>query len=194
MGQAELEAALRRAGDEKARQIWAKAEAELEKLRSEQLVSLKHEQQDAARALDKQISDFGVARRNAAEFRALESRLRAETVLAERLYHLAQQQLEDLAGNGGDALFESLADEIPDHHWTQVQVNSRDLHLARTRFPQAEIEACDDIVAGLIVRAQQGRLQIENTLGKRLQHIWPDLLPQLLKELKVELGDDEAAD
>lgn len=194
MGQAELEAALRREGDQKARQIWVKAETELEKLRSDQQADLNRERQDAVRLLEKQIMEIGLVRRHAAEFQALQLRLQAETLLAERLYCLAQLQLPDLAASGGTELFQALAAEIPDHHWNHILVNSRDLVLAQGRFPQAEIEVCDDIVAGLIVRAQEGRLQIENTLEKRLQHVWPDLLPQLLAELRKGLGDDETAD
>ena len=173
MGQPELEAALRRDGDNKARDIWGRVEKEAQRLRTEQQADLQRLQHATEAERETQISTLDRGQLAEAEQRAQRCRLDAEENLANRLRGLSETQLERMAADGGAELFHGLAEEIPDHHWQRVLVNQRDLQRAKKRYPHAEIEVTEDIVGGLIVQVEDGRIQIENTLRKRLQHIWP---------------------
>lgn len=194
MGQTELEAALRRDGDDRAREIWAHAENEAERLRSEQKTASEREEHDVNAELETELLLLTTAKQAEAARRAQLLRLEAEAALAERLRELADQQLSKMAAAGGAKLFQALASEIPDHHWQRIQVNLRDQPLVAELYPQAEIEISDEIFGGLIVQTEGGRIQIENTLGKRLHHLWPELLPELMVELRRIAGDYEPAD
>lgn len=190
MGQKELEAALRRSGDSKAREIWQAAEAAAFQLRSTMAENLgRMKLVDGAR-LQAQIFNMNLAVQTAAEQRAQRCRLEAETALSQRLLALAGGMLDQLAVNGGAALFHSLAEEIPVHPWQQVRVNRRDQQLAGLRFPEAEISVADDISAGLEVQTQDGRIQVSNTLEKRLLHLWKELLPDLMAGVRRKAGED----
>lgn len=194
MGQTELEAALRRDGDDKAREIWTRAENEAERLRSEQQAALEREEHDVNAELETELLRLKTAKQAEAARRAQLLRLEAEVALAERLRELAEQQLTNMAAAGGADLFRALAAEIPDHHWQRIQVNLRDQPLVAELYPQAEIEISNEIIGGLIVQTEAGRIQIENTLGKRLHHLWPELLPELMVELRRIAGDNGPAD
>jgi vacuolar-type H+-ATPase subunit E/Vma4 len=85
-------------------------------------------------------------------------------------------------------MFEALADEIPGRAWPRVRVNPADSDLARHRFPDAEILADDDIVAGLVVEDDDGRIRIDNTLETRLARAWPQILPGIVGEAMKEAG------
>jgi len=194
MGQSELEAALRRDGDDKAREIWTRAETEMERLRSEQQTQLQHAEHVATAERESKVMRLRASRLSEAERQAMCFRVDAEAALAHRLRQLAQNQLDKLAVSGGDQLFKALAAEIPTHQWQKVLVNQRDRQLATELFPQADIEASEEIIGGLMVRNDSSGIQIENTLGKRLQHLWPDLLPELMAELRRKAGDHGAFD
>lgn len=189
MGQAELEAALRRDGDVKAREIWAAAESKAEHLRQKQQLQLREAEQTTAVACEVEFATLRNTRLSEAERQAQRCRLDAEAKVAERLWQLAEAQLDAMAVGGGDALFRALAAEIPDQQWQRLQVNQRDRQLAAELFPQAEIEVSDEIIGGLIVQNDGGRVQIENSLGKRLHHLWIELLPEMMGELREKAGD-----
>lgn len=194
MGQTELEAALRRDGDVRAREIWARSELAADRLRQEQQRLLEREEHDANALLQTELLRLKTARQTEALRGAQRCRLDTEDTVAKRLRGLAEKQLSAMAAAGGAQLFRNLAAEIPDHHWQRVQVNLRDRALAAELFPHAEIELCEDIIGGLVVLNEGERIQIENTLGKRLQHLWPELLPELMAELRRIVGEDGPVD
>lgn len=192
MGQRELEAALRRDSESKAREIWSSVEAEAEQLRSAATQTLDRQRQAAE---ERRLSEIAALRDEAmavARKQAQRSRLAAEGELAGRLKLLAEGRLEGLAVAGGAELFARLAAEIPVHSWRQIKIHPRDEVFAGEAFPKAEILPSDGITAGLEVLSDDGRIQVINTLEKRLEHLWPELLPELLKELRQKAGDDEA--
>lgn len=190
MGQSELEAALRRNGEDKARQIWADVEEQAAQLRTETAAKLNAESRVENARCEAQLLAVEATRRTDAEQRVQLSRLTAEAALEQRLRQLAQKLLKELAAAGGAALFHGLADEIPAHDWRHVKVNRRDQSPAAERFPQAEQTLVDDISAGFEVEAEGGQIRIVNTLEKRLAHLWPELIPELMKELRPLAGDD----
>lgn len=193
MGQRELETALRRQGETDARAIWQQVEAEASSLRAETEQQLEQDRQSLQNRVRADVADLFEGARSAAQHQAQLNRLAAELQLAQRLKVLAEGLLEDLNRVGGDALFDRLAAEIPDHPWRLVKVHPRDQQAARERFPRAEVVTSEQISGGLVVQDRQGRVVVINTLQKRLTHLWADLLPQLLAELRPGVKSDEAA-
>lgn len=192
MGQNELEAALRREGDEKIHEIWQQVENQAEVLRNETSAVIDRQQQTEKARLAAEVATVLQSARTDARQKVQRQRLLAENRLVERLKLLAGPILETLAIQGGQELFMSLADEIPDHNWTRVLVNPRDFELATSRFPTAEIVPTEEIRGGLKVENQEGRIVIVNSLEKRLEHLWADLLPQIFRELRSRLNEYDA--
>lgn len=192
MGQQELEAALRREGEEKARAIWRAVESEADRLRSETAAVLDRQQQAGEARRDTEVSVVLETARSVARKKAQRSRLVAESNLADRLKLLADQMLETLALRGGEGLFSALVDEIPEHDWFKVMVHPRDRELARSRFPTAEIVTTERISGGLKVENLEGRIVIINSLEKRIEHLWPGILPVMLREFRQMKDGNEA--
>lgn len=192
MGQQELEAALRRDGENQARAIWQSVEAEAGQLRHDTAQALKLQRESAAARREVESAALHEAALARARKQAQNRRLTAENRLAQRLKNLATGLLEELALAGGEQLFKDLAAEIPTYPWQRVKVHRRDQALARATFPTAEVLAGEGISAGLEVQSDDGRIQIINTLEKRLEHLWSELLPELLKEFRQQAGGNEA--
>ncbi len=193
MGHRELEAALRCEGEAKAQEIWQQVEAEAAKLRLELDQQLETEQQGLQRRITAETEDLLDAARTTAQQQAQLRRLDAEQQLAQRLKMLAEGRLEELSRTGGASLFKQLATEIPDHPWQLVKVHPRDQLAAQELFPQAEVRLSEQIIGGLMVQEPQGKVVIINTLEKRLAHLWADLLPPLMTELRTRVKADETA-
>lgn len=192
MGQHELEAALRREGDAKIHDIWRQVEKQAEVLRSETSAELDRQQRAEKMRLETDIAAVLEAARADARQKAQRQLLLAENRLVERLKLLARPIIEKLAIQGGQELFMALVDEIPEHNWCRVLVNPRDLELARSSFPSAEIVPTEEISGGLKVDNQESRIIIVNSLEKRLEHLWPELLPDIFKELRLRVDENEA--
>lgn len=193
MGQAELEAALRKDGDTKANNIWTVAEAEAEQLRCTIADTLNRETAAEQARCEAQIVALQVEKQATLERRIQRCRLDAEAALAERLFRLAVELLEGLAEIGGEQLFQALVAEIPTYDWMQVRVNQRDQAQAAENYPGAEIVPSAEISAGLEVQDGESRIRIINTLEKRCAHLWPELLPELMAELRQRTGENGTA-
>ena len=189
MAQQELEARLRREGEEEARIIWHAAESAAAQLRRDAALSIDLQRQATAVRLQADNSVLREALQSAARKQAQSCRLQAEETLSERLKVASQQLLKELAHAGGTALFQALAAEIPAYPWQQVRVNPRDDVAARNAFPTATIVTDKGISAGLEAESTDKRIRIINTLEKRLEHIWPELLPELFKEIRPMAGE-----
>ncbi len=183
MGYEELLAALRAEGERKAAMIREKTAAEAARLRAKAadgLVLLKEKyRQELAREIAAQDSAI-IAE---AEREARRIQLAAEEKLAERLFELARRLLPRLRNGGYPAVFARLAAELPPDAWEEVRVNPADAELAAALFPAARIVTDAVICGGLEGLADGGRVQIVNTLEKRLERGWPELLPLLLGEI-----------
>ena len=107
-------------------------------------------------------------------------KLEAENVLAGRLYTLAHGTLAQLRDDRYAELFVALVEELLPCQWQAVRVNPADSELAKASFPGAAIETDKGITGGMEVIAEGGRVRIDNTLEKRLERAWPELLPRLL--------------
>jgi V/A-type H+-transporting ATPase subunit E len=99
---------------------------------------------------------------------------------------LASNQLPWLREHSGKGLFSTLAAELPSVRWSVVRIHKDDIDLARAAFPEAQVEGDSGITSGLIAQSEDGSMQVINTLEKRLERAWPQLLPELFRLVRKE--------
>jgi vacuolar-type H+-ATPase subunit E/Vma4 len=83
-----------------------------------------------------------------------------------------------------ELLFRALISELPPDAWSSVRVNPDFVSLAARCFPDAEIIPDASLSGGFKVTSADGSLTVDNTLSTRLERLWPELLPEILAELK----------
>lgn len=183
MGFEELLASLRSEGEKKTGLIRQKAEAEAARLKDEaaaRLARLREElRQEQARVIAAEESTILAE----AERMARQIRLAEVEKLAERLYALALRLLPRLREGDYPRIFSRLAAELPPIEWETVRVNPADAEIAGYLFPQARIVPDTAVCGGMEAAAEGGRIQVINTLGKRLERGWPELLPVIIEEV-----------
>jgi vacuolar-type H+-ATPase subunit E/Vma4 len=183
MGCKELIGSLRAAGDERLKAIRAEAEKEAERVRLDagrriEALQEEHARKHAAEAARQAETLMAEANRNV---RAIG--LRAERALAERLYGAARASLNALRNEGYRDVFTGFARELPRFTWKTVQVNPGDVALAREQFPGAEVLAEPGIIGGLVAASEGDQVRIVNTFEKRLERMWEEMLPDIMKEV-----------
>lgn len=186
MGYEKLIETLRQEGAEKAAAIRKEAEAEGEvskRKTAEKTATLREEfarrQEEECAAIRREILAEAVRE-------GRQQRLAAEHELAVRLLDLARQALPVLRDERSEGLFASLAGELPQTGWERVRVNPADLEAARPLFPDAEIEPDETVAGGVEVASAGGKLRVVNTLRKRLERAWPELLSRLMADIRRE--------
>ena len=180
MSYQELISSLRQEADDIAENFWRKARAEAEQARNEAVAGLDRIRAEQHR---QQVSAVREATRRVlseAEKSARRMRLAALGELSERLSRLAVSLLTQLREQQYGVLFEALARELPPYAWETVRVNPEDTAMAGRYFPEAKIVPDPHISGGMEVYGDGGRIRIVNTLEKRLERGWPELLPDLI--------------
>ena len=187
MGYRELIEAITREGEEKIAELRREAGAEGERIRTSAAAGIEVVREEASRRLAAATAEA----MGEAEVRGVEEgrriRTEAEQALAERLYRLARCSLGRLRVDP-DRLFTLLAAELPAADWERVAVNPADRAVAGRTFPGAAIVDEPAITGGCEAEAEGGRIRIVNTLEKRLERGWPELLPEIVRSLT---GDGE---
>ena len=193
MGESELKIALQREGEEQIRTFWQAAEKKVVERRRE----LKEEEEqlglEAERQLQAEVSRRRISMLAEGQLRAMASRLQAEALLDEHLQKLAKQLLAELVEEKREAIWQALCEELPPAEWNKITVSHADQALAERTFPAAEIEIDKALTGGLIATSRNGSMRVDNSLGCRLHRAWPDLLPQLMSELRRLVDSDETA-
>ncbi|NIQ96834.1 MAG: hypothetical protein GWN87_23600 [Desulfuromonadales bacterium] len=191
MSDSELIETLRYKGEQRVRALWTEAEDEAERLQTEKEARLEKAREEIAQQLEQAEQSQARERLQQALEKSREIVLDAEHVLASRCYKLAAGMLGRLGGEDRRLLLRKLAEEIPEASWARVSVNPLDRDAASRLFPQAEIVTDEAISAGLAVSTAGGRIEIDNTLEKRLQRLWPALLPELMQQIRGKLDVQE---
>ena len=183
MGCKELIESLKAAGDGKLTALRAESEVEAERVRTGAARSIKalrdeHARKHAAEAAREAETILAEAN---AEVRAI--RLRAERVLAERLHGVARALLNSLRNEGYRDVFIGFAREHPRFTWKTVRVNPDDAALARELFPDAEVLVEQGITGGMEVASEGDQVRVVNTFEKRLERLWEEMLPDIMREM-----------
>ncbi len=189
MSSRELIESLRHAGEEKVRLIKQEAEHEAKAL---QVAAAGKVEELRKHYADKLASSEGVEALRAlaeAASRARTVRLGAEKALSERLYSIARSSLDLVRDNGYPAVFEKLVLELPSFPWIMIRVNPADVDMARKYFPGAEIIPVENITGGVDATAADNKVRVINTLEKRLERAWNEILPLMVKDVYREVLD-----
>jgi V/A-type H+-transporting ATPase subunit E len=183
MGCKELIESLRAAGDERIRAMRAETEQEAERVRAEARRKIAGVRED--HAAKRSAAAVARAEQFLAEANATvrQKRLLAERALADRLYGLARYSLPALRNVGYRDMFASFAQELPRFTWKTIRVNPADGALAREQFPDAEILFDKAITGGLEAISDEGQVKVVNTFEKRLERMWEEMLPEIMKEV-----------
>jgi V/A-type H+-transporting ATPase subunit E len=183
MGRRELIAALHLQGEKESRAIWHQAETEAARIKEAGDQSIEQRRTEVATVQARLIAEVNrpVLRNGQRQARTI--RAEAKRALADKLYDLARQTLVQFRKDDDDGLFAALAKELPPLQWKEIRVYPADQQRAERHFPGAEIVQDPNLVGGMEVVDESGRIRVNNTLQKRLERSWPDLLPGLLKTI-----------
>ncbi len=190
MGRRELIESLRKAGEDKAVALRREADEEENKIRAEAEQRLGHIRDECGSRHASELAERIEAISSEAEAQARIKMIAAEARLSDRLFGLARASLPRLRAEKRGELLPALARELPDFPWKKVTVNPADAGLAARLFPDAEIIPDGGISGGIDAAAEDGKVRVVNTLEKRLERAWEDILPGLVQEIKTLLCKD----
>lgn len=189
MSSKELIESLRRSGEEKIRLLRQEAEQEAKAFQAaatERLAELRRQNEARLAAATGEETVHALAE---AGNKARAIRLSVEQQLSERLLSVSRTLLQQVRNNGYPALFEKMAIELPSLAWNLVRVHPADVDLARKYFPDAEVVPVETFTGGMDVTIRDGTIRVINTLEKRLERAWNELLPLMVKDVYREVGD-----
>ncbi|ALC14888.1 V-type ATP synthase subunit E [Desulfuromonas soudanensis] len=187
MSQRELLAALQQEGEARIAALWQEAEMEAEALRAENAGRLEALETGMRAALEEEKEE---ARRPIlAQAAATVQRLTlaAEERVAQRLRTLAEEHLPQLRTGPYAETFAALVAELPAAAWARVALHPDDREKGASSFPGALLRSDPAIAGGVEVETAGGEIRVVNTLDKRLERAWPELLPVLMKEVRRAL-------
>lgn len=182
MGCRELIESLRVAGDEKMKALRQEAEQEAGRIRAEAALRIEALQDEHGRRHAAEAAKEAETLQAEANSAIRRIGLRAERALAERLYAAAQESLHTLRNVGYRDVFQGFARELPQFTWKTVRVNPGDAALAREVFPGAEVQTVPGIIGGFETVSEGERVRVVNTFEKRLERMWGEMLPDMMKE------------
>lgn len=171
-------------------EIWREAEKKAENLRAEQERMYALLLVEESGRLEKVERSVAVPIVFAAEKQALQIVDEAMRKLSERLYEMAHSMLPQVRQEGYEDVFAGLVEELPPYAWETVTVNTLDMELVRSYFPDTEIQTDSSIAGGFVASGDSNRYQVINTLERRLEKVWPYVLPSLLEDI---IGEKDAA-
>ncbi len=187
MSSRELIESLRLAGEEKIRLIKQEAEHEAKALQVAATGKVEELRKHYAEKLASAEGEEVLRALAEATSRARTVRLGAEKALSERLYSIACSSLNLVRDNGYPAVFEKLVLELPSFPWKLIRVNPVDVDMARKYFPGAEIIPVENITGGVDATAADNKVRVINTLEKRLERAWNEILPLMVKDVYREV-------
>lgn len=190
MSRSALIESLRAKAARDAEAAWMAARREAEKHHAGLAAALAARREELARVAEATARGEASQRLAEARHEARAERMSAIVDLAARLRELAEAELSAFGQEGGEVLFTTLADELPERDWQRIRVNPSQVETAKGRFPDAAIEPDEAVSGGLEATAEDGRLYVDNSLEARLVAAWPDLVPGLVAEALAERESD----
>jgi len=183
MSYRELIDALQRECEEKARKIWQEAEGEAARARADASKRIEEGREGREKSQSSVLKILTESILSEASGRGRVSRLLAEKELSDRMYRIALNSLHHWRGEGYKDIFSALVNELPQCNWGMVKVNPQDRMLAETFFPNNEVVSDPAVTGGLEV-TEKGGMRVVNTLEKRLERIWSEILPEMTDEVR----------
>lgn len=119
--------------------------------------------------------------------------LQARYELERRLQAVARDELDRLEPGLRRRCLERLGKEIPVGDWERVAVHPDDVEAAERLFSDCRVEDDDRIAGGLAIATGDGKIEINNTLNRRLEALWPEMGCRILKELEGDVDDSPVA-
>lgn len=177
---------LRRKAKQDADALWTKARTDADAYRNAQQHAIEEQRVHDAARLTAAAAEVERAATAGAEREARRICATAKSTLADRLRALAAGALPEFRNSDYPRLFASLAEELPALAWQHVRVNPADETLAQTMFRGAAVSCDANIAGGVDASAHDGRVKVTNTLDARLDSAWPEILPDLMKEVLEE--------
>jgi len=183
MGYRELIDALQRECEEKVRKIWQEVENEAERVRADASKRIKEAREGRNKSQSSAVEVMTESILSEAGKRARVTRLMAEKELSDRLYRIALDSLSHLRDEGYKDIFSALVNELPQCEWGMVKVSPQDGVLAKSFFPEDEVVTDPAVTGGIEVTGKEG-IRVVNTLEKRLERIWTEILPEMTAEVR----------
>jgi V/A-type H+-transporting ATPase subunit E len=187
MGSRELIESLHTEAERELMKIREEARARMEKIRVEGEEKLREKQKKYDAMLEEASKKETGLLLKSAKDRAREAKLSAETSLSGRLYRTALLTVKKLRNKNYGEVFRRLAQELPPADWESIIVNPLDEELARSLFPNAQVIPDSEITGGMEAEAAEGAIRVINTFEKRLERLWPMLLPELMADTYREI-------
>jgi vacuolar-type H+-ATPase subunit E/Vma4 len=184
MGCKELIESLRAGGNEKLQALRTEAEREAELIRASTAAQIAELRADYRRQRTIATTRHTEATLAEASRAGRRIRIAGERALAARLYGLAQASLPTLRQEAYPEVFAALVRELPAGDWQLIRVNPQDAALAKEHFPAAEVLTEESIAGGLEAATPGDQLRVVNTFEKRLERLWEEILPDMMKEIR----------
>lgn len=174
--------------------IWQQARNEADSIRRQiaeaiSSISEEHAEQLAA-ACQRSVRNIFAE----SQIKAREKRLLAYLDLDRVLRAAAVKQIARLQENNREDLFEQLVGELPHAQWEKIVVSPTDLELATRFFDKNIIHTDANISGGLIAFCSEGKIVVDNTFVKRLERIWPQILPEIIRRIERIYGESGSAE
>lgn len=191
MGYDELTAALRRETEASCAQLRDQAAAESAALQASWAEEAEQLRAQSARRNAQACAAAAAAAATEARQHCERLGLESEEQLARRLRERAAALLPRLRGTHYGAAFAAMLRSLPAAGWSRARVNPADRDAAAALLPGVEIGEDPAISGGIAVETADGRMLVTDTLEKRLERFWPELLPEVLREV-CDAADGEA--
>lgn len=183
MGYKELIEAIKEEGEKRIKEIWSEAETRAGIIRKELELKIEGLKTEYGERFNSEIEKRKTMIYRDANKKASQIMLKASEELSERLFSIALSLLPNLRGDNYREVFKALLKEIPKSDWVTVKVNPEDITLAESLLPGAEVIGEGSIAGGFVVINKDGNL-ITNTFEKRLERLWPEILPEILRAIR----------
>jgi vacuolar-type H+-ATPase subunit E/Vma4 len=194
LGLEELINTLKKNGQKQIEDIWQQARAEADSMRKQTADAIARITEEHAGQLASACQKSVRTIVAESEIKVRKKKLFAYQELAELLHATALRKLPRLRELNYENVFARLVKELPDGQWEKITVNPSDVSLALRFFNNNIVQADAAVIGGLIAVNAGGKIIVDNTLEKRLERKWSQILPELIKNIENKYGKHKPAE
>lgn len=115
--------------------------------------------------------------------------LEIDSFLSEISHRYASEAAMELWEESKETFLREKSKKYEGEDWGTVYVNARDVELAKKYFKYCSVEATEEISGGFILENKSRTFLVDNSLESRLEKIWEEILPDILRDIYEKLGD-----